>query len=333
LTKSSPENGLIKKIEIYDDLHAIVNDVTNNWVFNERTCFYGLSYKFKERTGIRTGTCDFSWTSKYYVGFYPITNGRSTLSSVIETQYYNTGNKSSTTTYTYDSHEQVSKIERDDSQNVTHETLFTYPYDKSGVPYNEMTSQNFISSSVETESKIGGEIIEVVNTEFEKTITLGDFNVFNPSQINVSNGNGLFQAMVDFQLYSKDKLRQYKRSDGITVSLLWGYNDEYVVAEVVGAAYSEISSLVDMTLINNPPSDLSMRTELDKIRVGLDKALVTTFTQKPLVGITSQTSPNGLTNYYEYDAANRLMQVKDNDRNILRRMEYSYQIEAGTTNN
>ncbi len=51
---------------------------------------------------------------------------------------------------------------------------------------------------------------------------------------------------------------------------------------------------------------------------------VTTYTYKPLVGVTSKTDPHGETIYYEYDSAGRLSKIKDKNNQIIEEYNYHY---------
>jgi YD repeat-containing protein len=62
----------------------------------------------------------------------------------------------------------------------------------------------------------------------------------------------------------------------------------------------------------------------DDIRLHPASALMTTYTYDPLIGITSQTDPNNIVMFYEYDTFGRLKTIKDRDANILKTMEYHY---------
>jgi YD repeat-containing protein len=66
----------------------------------------------------------------------------------------------------------------------------------------------------------------------------------------------------------------------------------------------------------------------DDIQLHPSVSQVTTYTYKPLVGVTSMTDPLNITTYYEYDELNRLTLIRDQDRNILKKICYNY---AGQT--
>jgi YD repeat-containing protein len=57
-------------------------------------------------------------------------------------------------------------------------------------------------------------------------------------------------------------------------------------------------------------------------------AQMTTYTYDPVVGITSTTDAKNMTTYYEYDSFQRLMHIRDKDRNIIKSFCYNY---AGQT--
>ncbi|SDP94123.1 hypothetical protein SAMN05428975_3864 [Mucilaginibacter sp. OK268] len=63
----------------------------------------------------------------------------------------------------------------------------------------------------------------------------------------------------------------------------------------------------------------------DDIRIYPKDALMTSYTYDPLVGMTSMTDPKSETTTYEYDNFQRLMNVKDKDGKIIKRIDYHYQ--------
>ena len=62
----------------------------------------------------------------------------------------------------------------------------------------------------------------------------------------------------------------------------------------------------------------------DDIRLHPSAAMMTTYTYEPLIGMTSQCDVNNRITYYEYDGFGRLNLIRDQDKNILKKICYNY---------
>jgi YD repeat-containing protein len=71
-------------------------------------------------------------------------------------------------------------------------------------------------------------------------------------------------------------------------------------------------------------SSNSTSISLDELRLCPLDAQMTTYTHKPLVGITSVNNPDGTINYYDYDGFGRLKAIKDEQGNLLKIFDYKY---------
>jgi hypothetical protein len=63
---------------------------------------------------------------------------------------------------------------------------------------------------------------------------------------------------------------------------------------------------------------------VDEIRLYPAGALMTTMTYIPAVGIRSQCDANNRISYYEYDEFNRLILIRDQDINVIKKVCYNY---------
>jgi len=121
---------------------------------------------------------------------------------------------------------------------------------------------------------------------------------------------------------------EVSKKDGAHIVYIWGYKEQYPVAKIENATYSQVAATLTSTELTNIKegtySDATMRSKLNKIRTSLTDSQVTTYTYEPLVGVTSITDPRDYTIYYEYDDFNRLKFVKDAEGNIVSKNEYQY---------
>jgi YD repeat-containing protein len=63
---------------------------------------------------------------------------------------------------------------------------------------------------------------------------------------------------------------------------------------------------------------------LDELRLYPVTAVMQTYSFEPLVGMTGQCDGNNRISYYEFDESNRLKLVRDQDKNIIKQVCYSY---------
>jgi YD repeat-containing protein len=136
-----------------------------------------------------------------------------------------------------------------------------------------------------------------------------------------------FKQRLVYQDYdSKGNLKQFQKTDDVSTVYLWGYNQRYPIAEVKNATYPEVLSALSMSesQVNALSDETSIRSAMNTLRANLKKAMVTSFTHDPLVGLTSQTGPDGITVFYEYDQLQRLKVIKDQQGNIVKRYQYHY---------
>lgn len=101
----------------------------------------------------------------------------------------------------------------------------------------------------------------------------------------------------------------------------WKYYDFYLDMAQIKAENPGVSTFKIEPIAYNR-DDHSVY--FDDFRLHPKKALLTTYTHKPLVGVTSETDANNKTISYEYDELGRLLLTKDHEGNIIEQYEYNY---------
>ncbi len=139
-----------------------------------------------------------------------------------------------------------------------------------------------------------------------------------------AKNNDDFQDQIVFHKYDNlGNPLEVSKADGIPISYIWGYNQEYPVAKVENVTRSQIETLPGFGL-NFHTGAVGLTTTQENTLRDLPDVMVTTYTYDPLIGVTSMTDPKGYTTYYEYDDFNRLEFVKDAEGKLISENKYQY---------
>ncbi|TWF39724.1 YD repeat-containing protein [Chitinophaga polysaccharea] len=156
--------------------------------------------------------------------------------------------------------------------------------------------------------------------------------VSNFAESSVQSGavikDSRYNEGISFDLYdAKGNILQRSKSNDVKELYFWGYSGNYPVAKITGSDYNTAKQYVSQTLLDSAAnySDAVVQAELGKLRNNLNGALVSTFTYRPLIGMSTTTDPSGISAYYDYDAYGRLTTVRDKDTRILNQYSYKYQ--------
>lgn len=211
---------------------------------------------------------------------------------------------------------------------------YTYPFNYNTVPFTDMVTLNILNAPVIQS------MFKNSNFLASKTTGYGYWGnggwsatptpMILPKQVNMQVGH-VSQELIHYNRYGTNgNVEEVVSKKESPIVYLWAYKGQYPVAKIENATYSEVASVLGTAFINSLNSgnvtDADIRQKMDILRshTAMRKAQVTSYTYKPLVGMTSMTDPKGITEYYEYDSFGRLSAVKDFDGNILKTYCYNY---------
>ena len=148
---------------------------------------------------------------------------------------------------------------------------------------------------------------------------------FTPAQL-LGRGtikSNAYKPKMNYLFINGDLVQENKEND-INTCYLYGYNKQYPIAKIIGSDFYTAYSYVSQVLVNDPMTDdQTMRSHLNALR-SIPNTQVTTYTYRPLVGMTSETAPDGKTIFYEYDNFGQLKLVRNQDGNIVKTYQYNY---------
>lgn len=278
----------------------------------------------------------------YNQGQVYMPNDRFAKASVTTTEYTRNANIVNVNNYYYnDNYFLPSKIQQINSKGQSIEKHLWYPGDYNTTLSNIATLQekHMIGLPLKSISANNGYITSGDISDFDNYGNVTGLHKYESSTLELlpsHDADNLYPSKFNLKLNlsynGMGKVKEYSPADNIPTAILWGYNNTYPIAKVTNATYQDLidvlgSTVIDQLNSSSPGSDDNVRALLSQLRtdVRLKDKQVTTYTYKPLIGMTSQTDENNHTIYYEYDTLGRLQLIKDQDGNIIKTFDYHYQ--------
>jgi len=222
---------------------------------------------------------------------------------------------------------------------ITSSQSYKYAHDSN----NYLKEKNIISIPLETEVKNNGKTISKTETLYPDSEQQAKERILNNTEnkdiplprtvlsYNLDNLN-ISDLEVNYDFYdNKGNLLQYTTKNGVSTAIIWDKSQTQPIAKVEGASYAQASAVAGDIVTASDQSqagytEANLLAKLDTFRTNgtLAGFQITTYTYKPLIGVSSITPPSGIREVYIYDTANRLQEVRDITGNILKSYEYHY---------
>jgi len=339
--RKSIDNGLLTKEEYFDSSNKLQKTIEYFYIKKRYNEFYGARYKF-----LGLYKSPFSYDpitggihSKGMFSFYPIFKTETLLTKRITKTNYSEKEISVEELIDYNDDNLIISKQYNTSKGSEKEFIYYYPDDVDFIEELTDTEKSYIKLLNKDNTHRINEVIKI--TESIKGADTVNISVIKETISRYNNWNGIilpaviktrfgkwYDMEVVFDKYdSIGNLLQYHKKDDIIISYYWGYHNTYPIAKLEGIAYNDIPTEV-ISELNKLDDDISKEVlkQVNKaIREKLpDNCFITTYTYKPLIGLLTQTDPNGITTYFEYDSFGRLEFIKDDQNNILKKYEYKY---------
>lgn len=192
---------------------------------------------------------------------------------------------------------------------------------------NSIYSQNRIAEIERIETFKAGQLVSENKINYHNAWT--NNVAFLPQTIQTKKGTNAPEIKVRYTNYDEfGNARELQQEDGMYITYLWGYNKTQPIAKIENARYADVQQYeANLQTLSNGTDENALLLALNTLRSNFPNAMVTTYTHKPLIGVSTVTSPVGEKVTYIYDEFNRLKQVIDHNGNILNENQYNYRAQ------
>ncbi|MFP5132751.1 hypothetical protein ACJEEU_04935 [Bacteroides salyersiae] len=260
---------------------------------------------------------------------YSISRGRNSLSRKKESLFTKNGEQIQTIT-TYDENEIgfLNKQEFVGSSSEVIKEEIQYPSDlKDNSVYRAMVDLNIVNIPVRKKRYVDNVFKEQIETVY---MDWGN-NFFLPGEVLTKKEKQSSSVLrVKYHNYDNYGNPAYIVKDESEKKVyIWGYMGKYLIAEILNATYEEVETkLGGRDMINRLTNRLMPTPEewskINALRSLLPNSQVTTFIYNPLIGVTEVIDARGMSQYYQYDDAGRLIRTQNHDKNTEKTYDYHY---------
>lgn len=226
--------------------------------------------------------------------------------------------------YHYNKIGQISRVVENDNQGDSIETLYTYIWEMPG-----FNSSDFLRSPIYTiERNIHRPLGNYwLDWDFHANIYMRKgSNLYVPTKIYnsyfVNNNCSRDSTICDYDS-NGHLIFQAQHNGTDPVVYLWHNSGQYIVGIIKNASLDKVMNILNCNKDDLGCMPANSESLMGTLREQLPKSLVTSFQYKPLVGMISETSPSGITKYYEYDNNGRLAGIKNNQGEYIEFYKYN----------
>lgn len=271
---------------------------------------------------------------EFTVDRYEMTSAWVKKTATKTTNYFTNGNLDELTNYSYDTnykHTNPMMINVEMSGS-SQQTEYQYAHEKGN---QKLIAANMISIPLETSvtkkqnaNDSTGKLVSKAETKYDHPSLL-----FPTSVVSYGINTGAQSTEVTYDQYdAKGNLQQYTINGMPPTAVVWGYNTTKPIAKIEGVTYAHVLPAIN-AIVNASDTDNTAGSNNDEtalldafkaFRAQFPNSPVTTYTYDPLVGVRSITPPTGITEFYTYDLAGRLIKVADANGKVVKEMKYNY---------
>lgn len=255
------------------------------------------------------------------------------LSKTITKDYFSSGQITTTNTFNYyaDKPILIEKTSTISTGNILKQKFY-YPFDTEvlSLPNISRLNELNILKPIKEVKLVDNNVLSTSMNSYKYL----EINKIVPLDFKQSFTDKPLEVIEQYNIYDKKaNLIEYKRKDGITQTTLYGYDFEYKIADIEGGTYQQVLTALGLTDLESlqTKSNSELKFIFDNLRNLLPDSEIISYTYFPLVGVASITDSKGLSNYFEYDALNRLITSKDSNNNIIREQVYNFSVITNTT--